>query len=313
MQTLLRQTKAYQRMVSDCANGTQTHATLVLFSDESYLRALLKECAKAFFGAKDGSRESELIESESYSDCVFLPQAGAKLTVDDGAYIIDESLMRPIEGGKKLFVLDGFHTASQLVQNKLLKVLEEPPQGVYFLIGATADFSVLPTVLSRVKKMEEPPFSEEAISLALSRKYPTASEVASAAAACGGVFSAAEQLLSGGGEEFRLAEEFLSAKNVEAFCRRVGERKQKTPFFAALRLLLRDILFYKTGQENYAALRGESVRALAKEYPVGAVLAAQEHVSDAEKQTKFNANFGQCLLSLAIAIAEEKARWQKLS
>ena len=195
MRELLRSTKAYRAIASDAQSGRRSHAYLVLFPDETYLRALLRECAKAFFGAKDSSREAELIGEEMYSDCLYLPAAGAKLTVDDGARIVDESLLRPVEGDKKLFVLDNFHNASALVQNKLLKVLEEPPEGVHFLIGATAAFSVLPTVLSRVKKLEEPPFSEEAVLKALSEKYP-GKDVRACAAASGGVFSAAELLLN---------------------------------------------------------------------------------------------------------------------
>ena len=311
MRELLRSTKAYRAIASDAQSGRRSHAYLVLFPDETYLRALLRECAKAFFGAKDSSREAELIGEEMYSDCLYLPAAGAKLTVDDGARIVDESLLRPVEGDKKLFVLDNFHNASALVQNKLLKVLEEPPEGVHFLIGATAAFSVLPTVLSRVKKLEEPPFSEEAVLKALSEKYP-GKDVRACAAASGGVFSAAELLLNGGGEEFRLAREFLSGRDTERLCRALDDKRDKRAFFSAVRLALRDMLFYREGRGDLAALGGE-VRALAEEYPVGAILSALDWVTEAEKQLKFNANFQQCAEVLALHIRKEKEKWQKLS
>ncbi len=313
MKELLRSTTAYRTLCADVAREELSHASLVIFPDEKYLRRLLRECAKAIFGVKDGSRESELLEGEAYTDCLYFPTAGGKLTVADGAKIVEESLLRPVEGNKKLFVLDAFHSATPLVQNKLLKILEEPPQGVYFLLGATSEFGILPTVLSRVSKLSVPPFSEEAVKATLDRTYGRESGNVRAAAACGGIYSSAEALRVGGGEDFALAEEFLRLSSMQTMARKIGERKEKRPFLAALSLTLRDMLFYRTGQEGYVSLKGASLRALAMDYPVGALLKAQELVTAAEKEIKFNANYGQCLLSLALGIEKEKLKWQKLS
>ncbi len=313
MKELLRSTIAYRAIKAEEKTGDQSQAALVIFGDEPYLRPLLRECAKAFFGAADGARESALIEKENFSDCLFFPAAGGKLTADDCAKIVDESLLRPVEGTKKLFVLDGFHSVTPLVQNKLLKVLEEPPKGVHFLLGATAEFAVLPTVRSRVKKFHESSFPETRIGAALHRVYPERSEkdVKKAAAASGGLFSVAENLLLGGGEQFRLAEQFLSTPDIAAFCRGMGEYKEKRAFFSALSLLLRDMLFYREGQGKYAAL--DSAKLLAEEYPTGALISALEQVREAEKQIQYNANFGQCVFTLALGIRKEKLKWQKLS
>ena len=158
MRALLRSTSAY---TSFCGGAqTAAHFSLVLFPDERLLRPLLKECAKAFFGAADGSRTAKLIDEECFSDCIILPPAGGKLTAELAATIAEESILRPVEGEKKLFVLDAFHTVTPLVQNKLLKLLEEPPEGVYFLAGAAAEHTVLPTVLSRACRLAVAPFPE---------------------------------------------------------------------------------------------------------------------------------------------------------
>lgn len=311
MRRLLRQTAAFRALSQDAAAGEYSHAVLVLFPDERYLRALLKECAKAFFGAEDGSRTAALIDAESYSDCLFFPPEGGKLTAEEGARLLDESNLMPTEGDKKLFVLDAFHTVQPVVQNKLLKVLEEPPAGVYFLLGATAEFSVLPTVLSRVKKIAETPFVEEQVAAALKRNYPEEALIAQSAAASGGVYSVAEDLLQAGGDDFALAERFLTEDPLKVV-RGMGERKNKRAFFSAVRLTLRDMLLFQTGQGRYAAL-GENLKQAAKEYPAGALFAAIGYVAQAEKQLNFNANFGQCAEVLAVQIAEERQLWKKLS
>lgn len=303
MKELFRSTTAYRAMAKRAFASA-----LVLFSDGKYLRDFLKECAKSFFGAREGSRAASLIDKESFSDCIFLPAEGEKLSVDDCEKIVEESLLAPVEGPQKLFVLDRFSSASALVQNKLLKILEEPPKGVYFLLGAEAEFSVLPTVLSRTVKFVVPPFAEEEVERALARKYPNEERetLSRAAGASGGVFSVGENLLLGGGEMFALAQRFLSLEEPALFCRELGERKEKAEFFAALKSLLRDMLMQAAGQTKYVRSRE-----LPEGYPMGAIVAALDLVGEAEKQIQFNANFASCLYALALGIKEEKEKWQR--
>lgn len=312
MKTLIRATTAYRRIAAEAKQGNTAHTTLVLFPDAQYLRLFLTECAKAFFCAEEGSRLAALIEKEAFSDCLFFPAPDGKLTVDDASRIVDESLLRPVEGEKKLFVLDGLESAAPLVQNKLLKALEEPTAGTYFLLGAVSEHALLPTVLSRAKKIAVEPFAEGDVEAALLRKYPGAPGAREAAAACGGIFSDAEELLAGGGEDFRLAERFLSEENVAGLCREIGEKRAKS-FFSAVKLVLRDVLFLATGNAGHCARNTAALRELAGTYPAGALVSAIGFVSDAEREIKFNANPGQAALVLAVRIREERIKWQKLS
>lgn len=313
MNQLLHSTTAYRLFRADAERENLAHTTLMLFPDPKLLRRFLKECAKAFFGAEEGTRTARLIDSESYADALFFPSEGGKPTVEDATSVIDESLLQPVEGDRKLFVLDCFHTAAPLVQNKLLKVLEEPPQGVYFLIGACFEHTVLPTVLSRAKKFSVPPFSEEQIAEALSRGHVGETGLREAAAASGGIYSVAEALLSGGGEEFVLAERFLAEEETEKLCRELGEKKEKRAFFAALELVLRDLMLMAAGQEAYCARKTERMRRLAREYPAGVLVSAIGYTAEAERDIQFNANAGQAAYALALRIREEKKKWQKLS
>ncbi len=306
MKELLRKTNAYR----DFLAGTAARTTIVLFPDEIYLRPLLLACAGAFFGEDAGVIRR--IGEESFPDCAIYPRAGEKLSVDDVSEIVEKSLLAPAESDKKLFVLDRIDLASALVQNKLLKILEEPPQGTSFLLGAAAEHAVLPTVLSRARKIAVPPFSEEEIRRALLRLHPGAEGAEAAAAASGGMLSAAEDLLAGGREEFALAEEFLTAEEPEALCRAIGEKKERRTFFAAVRLVLRDALFLATGQGAYTAQKSAATAELAK-LPAGVLIAAMGFVTDAEREIQFNANPGQAAYALALRIREERAVWQKLS
>ena len=54
---------------------------------------------------------------------------------------------------KKIFVIENIDASTEQAQNKMLKIIEEPPKNVYFLISANNERKVLKTILSRVQKI----------------------------------------------------------------------------------------------------------------------------------------------------------------
>lgn len=302
MKELFRQTQLYKAI---SANEFFSQAVLVIFPDGVYLKGFLKECAKGFFCAADGSREAELIDKEIYSDFLLFP-TDKKYTVEMCSRILEESLLLPVECDKKLIVLSDFQSAPALVQNKLLKLIEEPPAGVRFLLGATTEQPILPTVLSRVKKFVEPPFSEDRILNALKRNFPDDKFLLAAAAACGGVYSMAERLALGGGEQFRLAERLLQDLGFDA-CEEAG-KGIPGEVISAMRALLRDAYFCEKGSFQYA---GKSRMDL--NYPACVLLFALEELDKMERELNFNANFSNCLVAFALKLKEEIDKWKKLS
>ena len=169
MRQLLESTTAYAIFKRDVAAGRASHAYMLYFQDEANLRFALKYFAMALFETDESRREGSLIMGESFSDVKIYPAAGKKPSVADADEISADSALQPIESDKKLYIFTCFDEASALVQNKLLKLLEEPPRGVYFLLGTTSLAPILQTVRSRVKLLEIEPFSEGAILSALNR------------------------------------------------------------------------------------------------------------------------------------------------
>ena len=80
-----------------------------------------------------------------------------------------------------------------------------------------------------------------------------------------------------------------------------------------MRLVLRDMLFYKTERENDCTFKKESYKKLAALYPVGAILFALDATAQAEREIQFNANAGQAAFNLALSLREERIKWKKLS
>ncbi len=308
METLLKNTQAYRLIKKESEENTYSHAYLLLLNDSRNLKESLKVFAKLFFVCEEGyenERLDRLIDEESFSDCLFFPSDGKKLTVEDAEKIKEESLLSPIEGDKKVFVLSDFAEANVQTQNKLLKLLEEPPEGVVFLLGATSVFPVLTTVLSRTKKLEILPFSILEITSTLSRIYGEKYDLKTleiCAAASGGILGEAQNILEGGYYKTLVESAFSLVLEEEyrlpQIVKSVGETKHKKELLSLLRLIFRDALLVKMNpSQKELLLRSEKAKIVetAKKYSLSALLYAQEAISKAELETQFNAVFPQCL------------------
>lgn len=74
--------------------------------------------------------------------------------IDSVRDLIGSAHLRPYEGNTRVFVFDGADTLTNDAANALLKVLEEPPPDVRFLLLAPSQDSVLPTIISRCQHIE---------------------------------------------------------------------------------------------------------------------------------------------------------------
>ncbi len=309
MQTLLKNTEAIRLLKKEGENSF-SHAYLLVFDDGKHLKTALKEFAKILFSCDEPtspkeSRIATLIDEESFSDCLFYPTEGKKLMVEDAENILEESTLAPVEGEKKLFVLSDFAEANAQTQNKLLKLLEEPPKGVTFLLGATSAYPILQTVLSRTKKLEIFPFDTRDVTECLHRIYGDKYDMetlALCAAASGGNVGDARNILEGGYYQtlsdgaFELI--LSPSYKLPSIVKEVGETSHKREFLTLLRLIFRDALLLKSNQKRARLLlpmQKKRTAEVAEKYSLGSLLYAQERLSEAEKQVKFNAIFSQCI------------------
>ena len=322
MQTLIKNTRAYQLLRAERDKGRLKHAYLVQFDDSNNLRACLKSFAKLLFDCDKAtsSRISDLIDAETFSDCLFYPAKGEKFVVEDAEKLTEESTLQAVEGERKVFVVCDFAEATPASQNKLLKLLEEPPAGVIFLLGATTVYPVLSTVLSRVEKLEIPPFDVAQVQTCLARLYAekqtyTQSDFELCAAASGGCVGRAQSLLEGGDFNELLKEAFSlclgQPHELPVLIKKIGETKRKKEFLSLLRILFRDALILRSRlQENTLFLRGEKdkLTKMTAIYSPAALLSAQELLLAAEQQLFFNTVFPQCIEVLFAKIYELRAK-----
>ena len=324
MQALIKNTTAYTLVKAEAEEGRLSHAYLLLLDDKRNLRTALKTFAKAvldcdvdeydeedsnpffdeFRAFSDKKRMASLIDSERFSDCLFFPEDGKRFSVEDAEKVMEESLLMPVEGGKKLFIISDFADATVQAQNKLLKLLEEPPQSAVFLLGATVLFPVLETVRSRTEKLEIHPFLEKQILSCLQRiygsQYRKDEYELCAAVSCGSVGGAQDILENGyytslSDLAFSLCR--CNASTLPTLAKKAGDSKNKNQLLALLRIIYKDALLLKTGNEKYVSLKIETERLqkIKNMYKTSVLVFAQEAISTAEQHLKFNANFNQCI------------------
>ena len=74
--------------------------------------------------------------------------------VDDARDLRERAQFAPTTGRRKVYILDEVHMASTAAFNALLKLVEEPPSHVLFAMATTDPQKVLPTILSRVQRLD---------------------------------------------------------------------------------------------------------------------------------------------------------------
>ena len=80
--------------------------------------------------------------------------------IDTIREIINNSQFKPIEGTCRVWVLDEIHKATTDAQNALLKILEDTPKHIYFVLCTTDPQKLLSTIKGRCSQFQTRPLSD---------------------------------------------------------------------------------------------------------------------------------------------------------
>ena len=83
------------------------------------------------------------------TECLAQPGDADSLKVDAIRQIRADAFIFPNESDRRVFLLHNMQLSSEAAQNALLKILEEPPEYVRFLLTCPSASALLPTILSR--------------------------------------------------------------------------------------------------------------------------------------------------------------------
>lgn len=93
------------------------------------------------------------ILNETHPDVFCLEPEGNYLTIGQVREIQHEASLKSLEGGYKVVILDEVEKMTPEAANAMLKILEEPPEGLLFILIAERLTGILPTVSSRCQSV----------------------------------------------------------------------------------------------------------------------------------------------------------------
>lgn len=96
----------------------------------------------------------------SHPDLKIYPKNGKAVLVDDVKDLSEHIYLTPFQSDKKVFIFNNFSSANAHAQNKLLKILEEPPHNSFIILNVSNTGKILPTILSRCRRLRLKPLSE---------------------------------------------------------------------------------------------------------------------------------------------------------
>lgn len=127
------------------------------------------------------------VEKQIHPDVRFftVPEGKKEFPVDLVRELRQEASILPNEGRCKVYILDKAHAMNAAAQNALLKLIEEPPTFVRFVLLCESRSMMLPTILSRVTSFTLETPSPDACAATLARLAPDVDETLRKAAAAG--------------------------------------------------------------------------------------------------------------------------------
>jgi DNA polymerase III subunit delta' len=183
----------------DGAARQPVHAYLFVGPAGSGKRAAARAFAAALVcphGGDGTCRDCRLALAGEHPDVREVERVGAAITVEQAGEIVRLAALAPVEGARKVMILDEFHLLQPPAAAKLLKTVEEPPASTVFCILADDVPPELVTIASRCVRVELRRLTDETVREALVAEGVALETAAIAAHASGGDLDRA-RLLAG--------------------------------------------------------------------------------------------------------------------
>lgn len=262
---------------------------------------------KTYALMNENSAEYKRVLNGADLDIKIYPKNKEKLLVSDSNEIVDEVFIKPTNKENKVFIIENIDLSTTEAQNKLLKVLEEPPKNVYFLISAKQADRVLPTIKSRCDKItiEKLPLSE----IEKVCKNPLVCML------CEGYVGKAEELSKNSNLNeivdfaVSLVCDLKNSAQVLRFSKHFQELKGDIDLILKIySFCLEDMLKIKTEIKDYCLMKMflPKIESVESEFSVQAICEILNLITFFRKKLEFNANLSVAIDNLLLKILEVK-------
>lgn len=117
--------------------------------------------------ACESCNDCRKVRENKYSDIIRFNGKDSSIKKGDIELIQSSFKKSSLEGKAKIYIIENIEYATKEAMNTLLKMLEEPTEGIYALFTANNSSRVLPTILSRCQVIDIKPDNKRVIIAAL--------------------------------------------------------------------------------------------------------------------------------------------------
>lgn len=210
------------------------------------------------------SREGEAVAGDK-DDAFYLAPMGAMLKVDQFRQLQGELALQGETGRRRVCIIDHVETMNTEFANRMLKILEEPPSGVCFILITDQPDLLLPTILSRCARFTFDPVGDDEMRQGLRRLRGDGGNWDEAILWGGGIVRTVLSYLDGQGtDKAHFALDFLTttAKHACPYAKWLAlsaalTDRETTEILGWISLFLRDMAVLRSGAgRDYIRLKG---------------------------------------------------------
>ena len=166
---IIGQEGAIKILQSAIKNNRLSHAYLFVGPDgvgkgltaKTLAKAL--NCQKGDIDSCDECRNCIRIDLDKYPDVKMIKPIGTSIKIEEMRKIRREASFKPLEGRKKVYIIQEASTMTQPAANSLLKTLEEPQGETLFILTTSNIHGLLPTIISRCQLIRFKPLSTKVV------------------------------------------------------------------------------------------------------------------------------------------------------
>ena len=312
----IKKTKAYNMVKRDKSSGRLSHSYLLVSEDKEYLEAFAKELAKIMLNIEENQVAINKVDKDIHPD-VLIYGKEEKLKTQVASEISTDAYVRPYEGDSKVYVLLNMQDANDASQNKLLKIIEEPPKSVFFVLASSQENKLLNTILSRCKKINLDLIDRETIMNMLVQDG-VENKLAQICASCsGGIYSRAfkmstdKEFSSLYQNIFNCLYKMNSSRDVLLYSSMFSQKNVSKEEFADLFMLIaRDLLMAKTGVLSLVnnSHKIDEIKLISQSFSISALNNIIKYCLQLKEDLVYNTNQSAAIDHFLLCVVEAKVK-----
>lgn len=312
----------YKEFVRELKQGRLSNAYLFVGEDSLTGEAMLSEAEAAIMCPTYGCgvcKACKAVFANSHPD-VHIYNREKKMNVSDAENLVVEAQKGGWQSGIRIFAIYNAEKLTPEVQNKLLKVMEEPPEGAVILMHAAHESALLPTVRSRVKLIRLPLWDTRSVCEELEGRGAPSGIATVASRLAGGSFSLALAYA----EEEGLEEDYARVFDMLANCANTRDAAKYvySDIFTAEKIrrvldfteiILRDVLADKAGAgvQRYTYNRDYDLNRIGDGFTAGGAAMAILRVNALRSMLEVNIAPETVGEKMLFDILEAKYKWRQ--